>query len=541
MGYRVVGRESRRFWEEVVFFQIMKWLTLSWLVGRVRGVEIRFHFSILFSVIITYLLFRPVSLRAGLLALLWLVGFVLSVFLHELGHALAAKLVRVEVKSIVIWLLGGFTNLSREAEKPIHRLAIYAAGPFVTILLGGLCIVAYSYTPFNPLILWIYVSKSLFLSLAIVNLSLFVVNILPVFPLDGGNILHALMELLFGKSNANLITMIVSIPVLLCLIGFGIFTRDYILLAFCILIALAIGTLNHQTQHWINLGLSYLFKRAGYYYLQGDYDCAVQYYTRDIEREPQQVNHYIGRAYCYLLMLQKERALADVERAVMIAPNNVMAMQLRGDIYAIEKNYDAALEIFENVHKINSRSGFPPFSRGSVFLDKKEFKSALEELDKAISLSTQVPLFYVIRSMAHFRLGNLEAAHKDQDSALRLSEKDALTMADINMQVYENYLDWCEDYYARVLLKRPRSRYAFQGRADAYRMNGEHNKAITDYTRALELNPREPRLFLGRGKSYQAIQDIGCAGVDFRQVLVVTDKIHLRRQAEDLLESLNGK
>src|SRR5258705_7488476 len=183
----------------------MKWLTLSWLVGRIRGMEIRFHFSILFSVIITYFLFRPVSLRAGLLALLWLIGFVLSVFLHELGYALAAKLVRVEVKSIVIWLLGGFTNLSREPEKPIHRLAIYAAGPFVTLLLGGLLFVVFSYRPLNPPVLW----KSLFLSLAIVNISLFVVNILPVYPLDGGNILHALMELLFGKSNANLITMIV--------------------------------------------------------------------------------------------------------------------------------------------------------------------------------------------------------------------------------------------------------------------------------------------------------------------------------------------
>jgi len=518
----------------------MKWLTLSWLVGRIHGMEIRFHFSMFFSVIITYFIFRPASLRDGLFALLWLIGFMLSVFLHELGHALAAKLVRVEVKSIVIWLLGGFTNLSREPEKSIHRLAIYAAGPFVTILLGGLFFVAF-YGSFNLPFLWIDVSKMLFLSLAIVNISLFVVNVLPVYPLDGGNILHALMELLFGRSNANLITMIVSTPVLLCLIGFGIFTHDYILLAFCILIALAIGTLNRQMQHWINLGLSYLFRRAGYYFLQGDYERAAQYYTRDIERESGQVNHYIGRAYCYLLMLQKERALADVERALMIAPNNVIAIQLRGDLYAIEKNYDAALELFERAHQLNPNWGNPSFSRGSVLMDKKEFKSALEELDKAISLLAQSPLFYIIRSMAHFRIGNLEAAHNDQDSALRLSEKDALTMTDINMQIYENYLDWGEDYYARVLLKRSRSWYAYQGRADAYRMNGEHNKAITDYTRALEINPREPRLYLGRGKSYQAIQDMGRAGVDFRQVLVVTDKIHLKRQAEDLLESLKGE
>src|SRR6266542_257994 len=240
-------------------------------------------------------------------------------------------------------------------------------------------------------------------------------------------------------------------------------------------------------------------------------------------------------------MLQKEKALAEVERAMSIAPNHATALQLRGDMYAMEKNYDAALELFEHARQQNLNWGFPYFGRGCVMMDKGEFQSALNEFDKAISLLGQLPLFYIIRSMAYFRLGNFEAAHKDQDSALHLSEKDALTMIDINMQVYEGYRDWAEDYYGRVLLKQPRSWYAYQGRADAYRMNGEQDKAIIDYTNALKINPREPRLYLGRGKSYQAMQDTNCAALDFRQVAVVTDKAHLRRQAEELLMSLKGE
>ncbi len=523
---------------------MMKQLTSSWLVARVRGIEIRFHVSMLFSVFITYFLFRPTDLRRGLLALLWMIGFIICVLLHELGHAFAAKLVGVEVKSIVIWLLGGFTNLSHQPEKPAHRLAIYAAGPLVTLLLSFLFAGAYLtsriYWLYNIPLFWIETLIGVFLSLGFVNLILFVFNILPVYPLDGGNIVHAMAELFFGKSNANLITIIVSIPVLLGLIMLAIFTHDYVLLAFCVLIVLAIGTLNRHTLHWMNLGLSYLFKRAGYYFLQGDYDRAAHYYTRDIEREPGQINHYLGRAYCYLFMLQKEKALAEVERAMSIAPNHATALQLRGDMYAMEKNYDAALELFEHARQQNLNWGFPYFGRGCVMMDKGEFQSALNEFDKAISLLGQLPLFYIIRSMAYFRLGNLEAAHKDQDSALHLSEKDALTMIDINMQVYEGYRDWAEDYYGRVLLKQPRSWYAYQGRADAYRMNGEQDKAIIDYTNALKINPREPRLYLGRGKSYQAMQDTNCAALDFRQVAVVTDKVHLRRQAEDLLKSLKA-
>ncbi len=111
-------------------------------------------------------------------------------------------------------------------------------------------------------------------------------------------------------------------------------------------------------------------------------------------------------------------------------------------------------------------------------------------------------------------------------------------MTDLNMTVYEGFLDWAEDFYARVLLKQPRSWLAYQGRADAYRVNAQHDKAIANYTRALELNPREPRLYLGRGKCYQAINDPDRAAADFRQSLTLTDKLHLKRQAEELLNKV---
>jgi tetratricopeptide (TPR) repeat protein len=526
----------------------MKWLSLSGSFGRVRGVDIRFHFSMLFSIPIAYYLFHPADVRETVVALLWLIGFVLCIFLHELGHALIAQLVGVEVKSIVIWILGGFTNLSRKAEKPFHNLAISAAGPLVNMLLGFFCVLlyialSYLFLPHSrnaQVFLWGQTFINLFFSLALVNLILVVFNLLPIYPLDGGNILHSTMEMFFGRANADLITLFVSIPVLLGLVVLGIFTRDYLLLASCVLIALAVGTLNRSFLRWLNLGINYIFKRSGYYYLQGDFERALQYYTQDIEREPQQPTHYLARAACYLNILQRERAIADVERALKLAPNNALALQLRGEMYVMDKNYNAALDLFARSQEINPHWAVPYFDRGSVYLDRKEFQSALGEFNKAISLLRQFPLFYVVRSMTYFRLGNLEAAHNDQDQALRLSEKDALTMIDLNLTVYEGYLDWAEDYYARIMLKRPPSWFAYQGRADAYRVNNEHAKAITDYTRAIELMPKEPRLYLGRGKSYQAMNQLEKAAADFRQAAAVTDKLHLRKQAEELLKNIQN-
>jgi tetratricopeptide (TPR) repeat protein len=350
--------------------------------------------------------------------------------------------------------------------------------------------------------------------------------------------MHSMMEMFFGRSNADWITLLISIPVLLALIAFGLFTHDYLLLASCVLIGLAVGTLNRSFLRRLNLGLNYLFKRSGYHYLQGDYERAIQYYTQDIEREPQNANHYLARAACYLNILQKERAVSDAERALKLNPNSALALQLRGEIFAMDKDFDAALDLFARAQAINPHWAVPYFDRGSVLLDKKEFQSALAELDKAISLLPQFPLFFVMRSLTHFILGDIESSRKDQDAAMRLSEKDALVMSELNLQVYEGYLNWADDYYGRILTRNPRHALALQGYADACRANLEHLRAVELYTRAIDINPREARLHFGRGKSHFALNDSEKAKADFQQVIALTDKPHLKRQAEELLNKV---
>ena len=97
-----------------------------------------------------------------------------------------------------------------------------------------------------------------------------------------------------------------------------------------------------------------------------------------------------------------------MERALKLNPNSALALQLRGEMYAMDKDFDAALDLYARAQAINPHWAVPYFDRGSVLLDRKEFQSALTELDKAISLSPQMWLFYLIRSIAHFKFGNLE-------------------------------------------------------------------------------------------------------------------------------------
>jgi Zn-dependent protease len=113
------------------------------------------------------------------------VCLVVSVLLHELGHAFVARRYGVGVRGITLELLGGFTEMDREAPSPRSEAAIALAGPGVSLvlaLLGGLAI---------PITDRGTVLGDIAIQFALSNAIVAVFNGLPGLPLDGGRALRA--------------------------------------------------------------------------------------------------------------------------------------------------------------------------------------------------------------------------------------------------------------------------------------------------------------------------------------------------------------
>jgi tetratricopeptide (TPR) repeat protein len=346
------------------------------------------------------------------------------------------------------------------------------------------------------------------------------------------------LEWLFGRGKADRITLVIGVPILILLIVFGILTFDYILVIFCILIAVSISSLNRSAFRNINLGFAWLFQRTAYYYLLGDYERAARLATEAIERKPNDINNYLMRAGCYLAIGQKERALADVERVLKLNQSHLFAVQLRGEIHLLEKEYDAALSRFVQAQALNPDWAVSYFDIASLQLERGDHRLALENFNKAISRQSRMPLFYLVRSIAHFRLGDLDLAHHDQDTAVGISPDEALVMVDVNLILYNDNFDWAQDYYGRILERDSRNALALQGLAEACLVNRAFDDSVGFFTRALEINPREARLYLGRGKAYLELNQAVKAKADFEKVPAVTDKLHLKRQADEFLRKI---
>ncbi len=120
----------------------------------------------------------------------------LAVLLHELGHALTAKRLGVQVMEITLWPLGGMAILRNMPEDANMEGRIAAAGPAVNLLLGTLSLAIWYLIQSDAdagMLLQTHVTSfaEVFSFSALCHLSLGLFNLIPAFPMDGGKILRA--------------------------------------------------------------------------------------------------------------------------------------------------------------------------------------------------------------------------------------------------------------------------------------------------------------------------------------------------------------
>ena len=163
-------------------------------LGRIGGVEVRINWSwlVIFALIVWTLADGVFpSTNPGLsgnthlaMAIVAALLFVVSILLHELGHAWEARREGLEVDGITLWLFGGVSQFKGGFPSAGAEFRIAIAGPLVSLVLGVVFVlIAIAGLPsaVDGVAAW----------LGYINLALLVFNLIPALPLDGGRVLRA--------------------------------------------------------------------------------------------------------------------------------------------------------------------------------------------------------------------------------------------------------------------------------------------------------------------------------------------------------------
>jgi Zn-dependent protease len=118
--------------------------------------------------------------------IIWIACVFVSILVHELGHVLVGRLFGSD-GHIVLYGMGGLAIGSSALDRRWQRVAVYAAGPGAGFLLlalvwGGVVLAGVSVADIPPL------ARVAYRDLIWINLVWGLVNLLPVYPLDGGQI-----------------------------------------------------------------------------------------------------------------------------------------------------------------------------------------------------------------------------------------------------------------------------------------------------------------------------------------------------------------
>jgi Zn-dependent protease len=197
-------------------------------VGRIGGVPVSFHWSlILIAVVLSSSLAIDITSAGWSSAVAWgtaLVAAVLffaSVLAHELGHMLVARRFGIGSDAIGLWFLGGMTRLQAEPRTPGTAVAISIAGPVTNLALGAVLGVVHLVLQANDVSI---IVTDTALWLAIANLGVGVLNLVPASPLDGGRVLHGIMWRITNDRNRAGITAAHIGTVIACaVIALGVF------------------------------------------------------------------------------------------------------------------------------------------------------------------------------------------------------------------------------------------------------------------------------------------------------------------------------
>lgn len=197
----------------------------SFRLFRFSGIEVFLHWS--WFVVAAY----EISTRGRRYPSIgWNIAEYLALFLivtlHEFGHALACRQVGGTANKIVLWPLGGVAYVD-PPPRPAATLWSIAAGPLVNVVLAG---AFYGLTMWAWHHGWRHTSPHIYRllwAILVMNLGLLAFNLLPIYPLDGGQIVRSLLWFVLGRARSLKVTAALGLLGALGLIGLAFFLHSF--------------------------------------------------------------------------------------------------------------------------------------------------------------------------------------------------------------------------------------------------------------------------------------------------------------------------
>lgn len=176
--------------------------------------------------------------------------------------------------------------------------------------------------------------------------------------------------------------------------------------------------------------LAWVWRERGWRYFElGDYSAAMNDFNQAIKLDPKEESAYDGLAHVHRELGNYQEAVRFIEKAIQHGPDHWGKYCFRGEIYAYSlSDQKKALHDFnqcvEIAKKVEPGNDSPYFVRGMFYREQGNWQKAIEDLSEAATRAPDWPDVYGHRGEVYIESGNTDAARKDLEKFLALTEGD---------------------------------------------------------------------------------------------------------------------
>ena len=178
------------------------------------------------------------------------------------------------------------------------------------------------------------------------------------------------------------------------------------------------------------------FLRAIIYEEAGDDPKAISDISKAMQLDSNNIEYYQFRLNLYTEIENNAKALADINTILRLSPDNAAGCLMRAEAWNYIRNYTEEMKEFDKLCEMApTAANF--MTRGEFKIDRKDFKSAVEDFSKAISLDPSMAEAYRRRGSAKFVLGDKSGGCADIRKAASMGDNEAKTMVDETCKYYK--------------------------------------------------------------------------------------------------------
>lgn len=191
----------------------------SFKIGSVWGIPIELHITFILLMAFVFAFTFPQLYFFVLILFLFV-----FVVLHELSHSWVARHYNIKVRKIVLYPIGGVSEIEEIPENPRIEWRMAIAGPLASFVIGAVLLALNQViTIETPVVSGLEVTNSFLFTLGFLNLLLGAFNLIPAFPMDGGRVFRALLAQRMKYSDATKYAAFVGRVLGMLMAVFGIF------------------------------------------------------------------------------------------------------------------------------------------------------------------------------------------------------------------------------------------------------------------------------------------------------------------------------